>query len=181
MGHSWAHPVLRTTDGDTAFRQARRLAALLREPADEVTFAVDLLTVEGVRRMAEVLPQADDLLAAGVRTATDTALAALLPVHVYERAPAGHGLEERFVAARGHGTACVWWKGRWPDDPDAQEDGSRYDGVQLLFHGGRAQSCEPADRHTVFVTTGVPDLGRARKLAAFIGGEVLDEEGEPGW
>jgi hypothetical protein len=79
--------------------------------------------------------------------------------------------------ALGRGAAAVERHGRWPDEPAAGHYGSPpYDGVQVAFHGDRAQRGRWTEEHTVFVhVTKFGDLPRARKLAAYIGSEVLGE------
>ncbi|MEU0167626.1 hypothetical protein ABZ214_19490 [Streptomyces iakyrus] len=195
MGNSKAYPVLRTDDANTAYTQARRLCALL-EREDEVWLTAELRTAGEVRRMAALLPggtfehtrtRTDPetgrhaVFDLDVTTADDAALEAHLPLDINEDVPPG-SVVARFASALGRGAAVIEWHGRWPDEPAAGHYGSpRYDGVQIAFHGDRAQRGRRTEEHTVFVhVTKYGDLPRARKLAAHIGGEVL---GEPqlGW
>ncbi|MFJ7290321.1 hypothetical protein [Streptomyces collinus] len=195
MGNSTAYPVLRTDDASTAYTQARRLCALL-EQEDEVWLTAELRTAGEVRRMAALLPggtfdhartRRDPVTGRyvefdlDVTTADDAALEAHLPLDLTEEVPAGN-VVARFAKALGDGAAAIEWHGRWPDEPAADHYGSPpYDGVQVVFHGDRAQRGRWTEEHTVFVhVTKFGDLPRARKLAAHIGGEVL---GEPqlGW
>jgi hypothetical protein len=195
MGNSTAYPVLRTDDASTAYAQARRLCALL-EQEDEVWLTAELRTAGEVRRMAAFLagvtfehPETCTDPVTGrcagfdldVTTADDAALEAHLPLDIIEGVPPG-SVVARFASARGRGAAAIEWHGRWPDEPTAGHYGSPpYDGVQIAFHGDRAQRGRWTEEHTVFVhVTKWGDLPRARKLAAYIGGEVL---GEPqlGW
>lgn len=196
MGNSKAYPVLRTTDAATAYAQAKRLVGLLEQIADEVWLMAELHTVADVRRMARALPQGpyDYLNArkdpttgeylsfdADVTTADDATLEAALPLDLSEEFPRGE-LEDLFVAALGTGTASIDWHGRWPEDDEADCHGTpRYDGVQVVFHGNHAQWDTWTEHHTVFVHTDKwGDLPRARKLAAYIGSEVVGEQ-EVGW
>jgi len=196
MGNSRAYPILRTTDATTAYTQARRLVELLEETVDKVWLMAELHTVAEVRRMAEVLPQGpyDYLHArrdqatgdylrfeADVTTADRVTLEEALPLNLSEDFPRGD-VEDRFVAALGAGMAAIEWRGRWPEDEDAECHGTpRYDGVQVVFHGEHAQWDGWAEHHTVFVHTDKwGDLPRARKLAAYLGSEVVGEE-QQGW
>ncbi|MFI2720560.1 hypothetical protein ACH5AI_30195 [Streptomyces collinus] len=195
MGNSKAYPVLRTDDASTAYTQARRLCALL-EQEDEVWLTAELRTAGEVRRMAALLPgvtfehsetRTDPVTGryAGfdldVTTADDAALEAHLPLDIMEEVAPG-SVVTRFATSLGRGAAAIEWHGRWPDEPAADHYGSPpYDGVQVVFHGDKAQRGRWTEEHTVFVhVTKFGDLPRARKLAARIGGEVL---GEPqlGW
>lgn len=194
MGNSKAYPVLRTTDATMAYTQATRLCELMAERDDEVGLGAELQTVADVRHMAEVLPAANfDYLEmrtgpAGehvwfdldVTTTDDATLERHLPLDIMEDVPRGN-VEERFVRALGRGMAAIEWHGVWPHEPEAGHYGStKYDGVQVVFHGEEAQWSEWTEHHTVFVHLGGRDPVRARKLAAHIGSEVL---GEPqlGW
>ncbi|MFJ4844924.1 MULTISPECIES: hypothetical protein [unclassified Streptomyces] len=189
MGNSAAYPVLRTTDATAAFAQASRLRALLAECEDEVGLFAQLRTVADLRRMAAVLPEAAfeytgkrsgpageaALLGIEVTAADDPALERHLPFDLMVDVPGG-GVEERFAAVLGRGTAAISWRGMWPDDPETGRHGSlKYDGVQVVFHGNNPQLGPPwAADHTVHVHVDrLGDLARARKLAAHIGGQVL--------
>jgi hypothetical protein len=196
MGNSRAYPVLRTTDAAAAYTRAKRLCALLEERDDEVGLFAELRTVGDVRRMAAVLPGAR-FDHADVRTdpatgehlsfdldvtvTDDAGLEPHLPLAIMEDVPAG-SVEDRFVEALGEGLAAIDWHGTWPDEPEADQYGSAtYDGVQVVFHGERAQWGGWTEHHTVFVhVTKWGDLPRARQLAAHIGSEVLGEE-QLGW
>ncbi|MFI8372108.1 hypothetical protein [Streptomyces sp. NPDC085466] len=196
MGNSRAYPVFRTTDATVAYRRAERLRALLAECEDEAELYAELRTVEDVRRMVAVLPEAtfdyldmrtgpngeDVWFDLDVTTATAAALEAHLPLDVLTDVPTGT-VEERFVAALGQGIAEVCWPGLWPERPEVDQYASaKYDGVQIVFHGARAQLGPWTEHHTVFVhgSGNRGALTRAQELAARIGGEVL---GEPqlGW
>ncbi|MFF5521650.1 hypothetical protein [Streptomyces coeruleorubidus] len=140
-------------DASTAYTQARRLCALL-EQEDAVWLTAELPTAADVRRMAALLPgvtfghpetctDPETGRCAGfdldVTTADDAALEAHLPLDVIEEVPPG-SLVARFATALGRGAAAVEWHGRWPDEPAAGHYGSPpYDGVQVVFHGDRAQ------------------------------------------
>ncbi|MER5832065.1 hypothetical protein ABT116_14775 [Streptomyces sp. NPDC002130] len=195
MGNSKAYPVLRTDDARLAYTQARRLCALL-EREEEVWLTAELRTAGEVRRMAALLPggtfqhfrtRTDPVTGRyaefdlDVTTADDAALDAHLPLDVSEEVAPGD-VVERFATALGRGAAAIEWHGRWPDEPEAGHCGAPpYDGVQVVFHGDRAQQGRWIAEHTVFVhVTKFGDLPRARRLAAHIGSEVL---GEPqlGW
>ncbi len=145
--------------------------------------------------MAAVLPEADfDYagLRAGptgehlrfdldVTAADDTTLERHLPLHVVADVTPG-SVEELFVRTLGQGVATVEWAGLWPDDP---ESGlcriAKYDGVQVVLHGDHYDWGEWAEHHTVYVHVGeAADLPRVRKLAAYIGSEVLGEP-QTGW
>ncbi|MEV4972111.1 hypothetical protein [Streptomyces scopuliridis] len=195
MGNSRAYPVFRTTDASAAYTQAMRLCALLVECDDEVGLFAELRTVADVRQMAAVLPEAnfdsvgmrtgsvgeDVWFGLDVATADDASWEAHLPLGVTEHVPRG-SVEERFVAALGEGVAAIDWHGLWPDEPEANRYGdAMYDGVQVVFHGERAQLSRWTEHHTVFVhVTNRGDLPRAQKLAAHIGSEVLGEK-QLGW
>ena len=196
MGNSRAYPVLRTTDAAEAYRQARRLCALLEHIDDRIWLFAVMRTPREVREMAGLVPGASfeyeetrrdpatgELLGfdLDVSTLDDTALRTHLPLSFSEDVPRGD-VEERFLAARGEGMAAIEWNGRWPDDSDADVDWpSKYDGIQVLFHGDEAQWGEWTEEHTVFVhVTKHGDPERAQKLAAHIGSEVLGEE-QLGW
>ncbi|CAL9630950.1 hypothetical protein SUDANB120_06097 [Streptomyces sp. enrichment culture] len=195
MGNSVAYPVLRTTDAAEAYTQAKRLCALMAERDDETGLFAELRTVADVRKIAEVLPEAGfeyPELRTGpagehlwfdldVTTADDAALGPHLPLDVMVHVPK-ESVEERFVAALGRGMAAIDWHGSWPDEPQAGHHGSpKYDGVQVVFHGDDAQWGRWAEHHTVFVHTGkFGDLLRARKLAGYIGSDVLGEP-QTGW
>ncbi|MFB8202287.1 hypothetical protein [Kitasatospora purpeofusca] len=195
MGNSRAYPVFRTTDPAEAYARAEWLRALLETCEDEVSLYAELLTAADVRRMAEVLPgvRFDHLDARtgpqgeylrfdlDPRTAEDAVLEPHLPLDVMVDVPTGSA-EDRFAAAVGRGTAAVHWCGRWPADPETGSGGSpQYDGVQVVFHGDRAQWGGWTEHHTVFVhVSKFGDEHRARKLAAAIGGEVLGEA-QLGW
>ncbi|WP_234352972.1 hypothetical protein [Streptomyces sp. NRRL B-1140] len=178
-----------------AYTQARRLCALL-EREDEVWLTAELRTAGEVRRMAALLPRGafervpartdpvtgrQVVFDLDVTTADDAALEAHLPLDIIEEVAPGRVVKD-FAAALGRGAAAIEWHGRWPDDLAAGHFGSPpYDGVQVAFHGDRAQQGRWTEEHTVFVhVTKFGDLPRARKLAAHIGSEVL---GEPqlGW
>ncbi|MFC9157918.1 hypothetical protein ACFTT0_23400 [Streptomyces bauhiniae] len=194
MGNSRAYPVFRTTDKPAAFAQAVRLCTLLARRDDEVYLTADLLTVADVRQMAAALP--GTTVCVKVRTdpsgesvwadldpttAADSELQPHLPLNIGEFYPA-KSADQRFLTALGEGTASVQWSGSWPEDPDADQHGSaKYDGVQVVFHGDRAQADHWTEHHTVFVhVNNWGDLPRAQKLAAHIGGEVLGEA-QLGW
>ncbi|CAL9545577.1 hypothetical protein SUDANB15_04301 [Streptomyces sp. enrichment culture] len=196
MGNSRAYPVLRTTDAAEAYRQAKRLCALLEHIGDEVRLFAEVRTPADARRMAELLPGAafdyvdtrtdpatGDFLFfdLDVTELTDAELRTHLPLEFLEDVGRGD-VEERFLAALGDGTAAVEWNGRWPDDPETDSYGHwNHDGVQVVFHGDEAQYGEWTEDHTVFVhVTKHGDLGRAQKLAAHIGSEVLGEA-QLGW
>ncbi|MGW0139881.1 hypothetical protein [Streptomyces calvus] len=199
MGNSRAYPVFRTTDAAEAYRQAKRLCALL-EHIDEATwlFAV-MRTPSEVRAMAGLVPEGSfeyddfrtdpatgDLLRfdLDVTTLDDAELATHLPLSFTEDVVRGDGtVEERFLAALGEGVAAMEWNGRWPDDPEIDSLGHwNHDGVQIVFHGDEAQYGDTwTEDHTVFVhVTKYGDPERAQKLAAHIGSEVLGEE-QLGW
>jgi hypothetical protein len=196
MGNSRAYPVLRTADATEAYRQAVRLCALLEHVEDEIWLFAETRTPQEARRMAEAVPGARfDYVDTRTDPATgdflffdldvtrldDAALQAHLPLEFWEDVVRGD-VEERFLAALGQGMASIEWNGRWPDDPETDSYGyPKYDGVQVLFHGDRAQYGDWTEAHTVFVhVTKHGDLPRARKLAAHIGGEVLGEA-QLGW
>ncbi|MEU7074259.1 hypothetical protein AB0B30_30245 [Streptomyces narbonensis] len=197
MGNSRAYSVFRTTDAATAFARADQLRTQLAECEAEAGLYAELRTVEDVRRMAAVLPEAQFeyleirtgptgeyvWLDLDVTTADATALEENLPLDVTADVPTGT-VEERFVAALGRSMADICWRGLWPQRPEVDQYASaNYDGVQVVFHGDRAQlSTSWTEHHTVFVH-GARNLGaltRAQELAASIGGDVL---GEPqlGW
>lgn len=197
MGNSRAYPVLRTTDAAEAYRQARRLCALLEHIDDRIWLFAIVRTVREVREMAGLVPEADfsyeeeridpatgerlwfDL---DVTTLDDAELRTHLPLSFREDVERGD-VEERFLAALGDGMAAIDWHGRWPDDPEIDSHGHwNCDGVQIVFHGDEAQyGDEWTEDHTVFVhVTKDGDPERAQKLAAHIGSEVLGEE-QIGW
>ncbi|MER7764164.1 hypothetical protein [Streptomyces sp. NPDC097619] len=114
MGNSTAYAVFRTGDAATAYAKARQLCALLSYPEDFIWVSAELLTVEDVRRMAAVLPEArfghmgirtgpegEDLwFDLDVMTADDRALEPHLPLEIVaEHVPAE--LADRFVAGDG--------------------------------------------------------------------------------
>lgn len=196
MGNSTAYPVFQTTDAAMAYRQGRHLRTLMAECEDKAELYAELPTVEDVQRMAAVLPGARfDYLKMrkgpdgehvwfdlDVATAGAAALEAHLPLDAEAEVPTGT-VEERFVAALGKGIADICWRGLWPARPEVGQYASyNDDGVQIVFHGERAQlSTRWTAHHTVFVhgsRSGA--LARAQELAASIGSEVL---GEPqlGW
>lgn len=195
MGNSRAYPVFQTADASAAYTQAKRLCALLAECDDEVGLFAELRTVADVQQMAAVLPEAnfdyahtrtgpageDVWFALDVTTADNASLEPHLPLNVMEDVPRG-SVEERFVAALGQGVAAIDWHGVWPDEPEADQYGvAQYDGVQVVFHGDKAQLGRWTEHHTVFVhVTNWGDLPRAQKLAAHIGSEVLGEK-QLGW
>ncbi|MFF3288780.1 hypothetical protein [Streptomyces sp. NPDC003023] len=195
MGNSTAYPVLETTDATVAYTQAKRLYALLAKHDDKVGLFAELRTVADLRQMTSILPEANldytemrtgpageyvwfDL---DVTATDDATLEQHLPLDLMEEVPRG-SVEERFVSALGQGMAAIDWHGMWPDEPEADHYGStKYDGVQVVFHGGSAQWDPWTDHHTVFVHMGkFGDLSRAQKLAAHIGSEVLGEP-QAGW
>ncbi|MFE9566316.1 hypothetical protein ACFYM0_35010 [Streptomyces sp. NPDC006487] len=196
MGNSRAYPVFQTTDAPMAYRQAEHLRTLMAECEGKAGLYAELRTVEDVRRMVTVLPEANfdhlDMRAgpAGeglwfdldVTTAGAAALEAHLPLDVTADVPTGT-VEERFVAALGQGIADICWRGLWPEHPETvQYASANHDGVQIVFHGEEAQLNRWTEHHTVFVHGGSNRgaLTRAQELAARIGGKVL---GEPqlGW
>ncbi|WP_435189000.1 hypothetical protein [Streptomyces sp. bgisy126] len=195
MGNSRAYAVFRTTDAAAAYARAERLCGLLEERDDEVGLFAELRTVAELRAMAEILPGArydyvnrrtgpdgeDVWFDLDVDATDDATLEPHLPLDLFEDAPTG-SVEDRFVRVLGRGTAAVDWCGLWPDDPESDRyPSAKYDGVQVVFHGEEAQWDRWSEYHTVFVhVSKFGDLSRARKLAAYIGGEAL---GEPqlGW
>ncbi|WP_203588240.1 hypothetical protein [Actinospica acidiphila] len=196
MGNSRAYPVLRTTDAGEAFRQARRLCALLRNAEDTVWLFAELATVREVRGIAAIAPglpfdystsrtdpATGDYLAfdLDVTALDDAALAEHLPLTFSENVER-ECVEAGILAALGDGVASVEWHGRWPDDSDADVDWpSKYDGIQVVFHGDEAQLGDWTEEHTVFVhVTKWGDLPLAQELAAHIGSEVLGEA-QLGW
>ncbi len=196
MGNSRAYPVLRTTDAAEAFRQARRLCALLRQIEDKVWLFAEPATVREVREIAAIAPglpfdyaenrtdpATGDYLRfeLDVTALDDAALAEHLPLTFSEQVERER-VEARILTALGDGMASVEWHGRWPDDSDADVDWpSKYDGVQVLFHGDEAQWGDWTEEHTVFVhVTKWGDLPLAQELAAHIGSEVLGEA-QLGW
>src|SRR5688500_9949370 len=166
MGNSKAYPVLRTTDAVEAYRQARRLCALLEHVEDKVWLFAEMRTPGDARRMAELVPGAAlDYVDTRTDPATgdflffdldvtklaDAELRTHLPLEFLEDVERGD-VEERFLAALGEGMAAIEWRGCWPDDPDADSDGyPKYDGVQVMFHGDEAQYGDWTEDHTVFV------------------------------
>jgi hypothetical protein len=197
MGNSRAYPVLRTTDAAEAYRQAKRLCALLEHIDDRIWLFAVMRTPREVREMTGLVPGADlnyegaridpatgerlwfDL---DVTTLDDAGLRTHLPLSFSEDVERGD-VEERFLAALGEGMASIRWDGRWPDDPETDSYGhGNYDGIQVVFHGDEAQYDDKwTEEHTVFVhVTKYGDLDRARKLAAHIGSEVLGEV-QLGW
>jgi hypothetical protein len=197
MGNSRAYPVLRTTDAAEAYRQAKRLCALLEQIDDRIWLFAETRTVREVRQMAGLVPGASFTYmrprrdpATGsslffdldVTMLDDAELRTHLPLAFSEDVERGD-VEERFLAALGEGMASVRWDGCWPDDPETDSYGHwAYDGVQVVFHGDEAQYDDKwTEDHTVFVhVTKHGDLERARKLAAHIGSEVLGEA-QLGW
>ncbi|MFI1420964.1 hypothetical protein ACH4VX_23910 [Streptomyces sp. NPDC020731] len=196
MGNSRACPVLRTTDAAEAYRQAKRLCALLEHINDRIRLFAEMRTPREVRRMTVLVP-ADDFdyvdtrkdpvtgeslfFGLDVTTLDDAELRTHLPLSFSEDVERGD-VEERFLAALGDGMASIEWNGRWPDDPETDSYGHwNYDGVQVMLHGDTAQYDKWTEEHTVFVhVTKSGDLDRARKLAAHIGSEVLGEA-QLGW
>ncbi|MFI1979808.1 hypothetical protein [Streptomyces wedmorensis] len=196
MGNSRAYPVFQTTDAAAAYARAEHLRSLMAECESRADLYAELRTVDDVRRMLPILPggifdYADmrigptgealsfDLDVAG---ADDASLEAHLPLDVMAEVPTGT-VEERFVAALGHGLADVCWRGLWPARPETgQYASANDDGVQIVFHADEAQIGRWTEHHTVFVHGGSHPGGltRAQELAARIGSEVL---GEPqlGW
>lgn len=193
MGNSKAYPVLRTTDAAEAYRQARRLCALLEHIDDRIWLFAEMRTVSEVREMAGLVPGADfnyegrridpatgealrfDL---DVATLDDAELRTHLPLSFSEDVEPGDAgeLAERFRAALGEGMASIRWDGRWPDDPETDSYGHwGYDGVQIVFHSDEAQYDDKwTEDHTVFVHVSKhDDPDRARTLAAYIGSRVL--------
>ncbi|MGF0175900.1 hypothetical protein ACQF36_37140 [Streptomyces sp. Marseille-Q5077] len=147
-----------------AYTQSKRLCALLAEREDDVWLFAELLTVADVRHMAQILPEAEFDYAdvrtgpmgeriwfeLDVTTMDDAALQPHLPLAILEEVPA-RNVEERFVAAVRQGMAAIEWHGLWPDDAEADQYGAaKYDGVQLVFHGDRAQLAGWTERHTVW-------------------------------
>ncbi|MEW1682083.1 hypothetical protein [Streptomyces sp. NPDC093594] len=196
MGNSRAYPVLRTTDAAEAFRQARRLCALLGNVEDKVWLFAELATVPEVRDIAALAPglpfdysenrtdpATGDYLRfdLDVTALEDAALAEHLPLTFSEDVQRER-VEAGILAALGEGMASIEWHGRWPDDSDADVDWpSKYDGVQVMFHGEEAQLGDWTEEHTVFVhVTKWGDLPLAQELAAHIGSEVLGEA-QLGW
>lgn len=196
MGNSKAYPVLRTTDAAEAYRQARRLCALLKNVEDKVWLFAEPATVREVRAIAAIAPglpfdysgtrtdpATGDYLRfdLDVTALDDAALAEHLPLTFSEDVERER-VEAGILAALGDGMASVEWHGRWPDDSDADVDWpSKYDGIQVLFHGDEAQWGEWTEEHTVFVhVTKWGDLPLAQDLAAHIGSEVLGEA-QLGW
>ncbi|GAA2267744.1 hypothetical protein GCM10010415_36310 [Streptomyces atrovirens] len=196
MGNSRAYPVLRTTDVGEAYRQAKRLRALLELVEDTVWLFAELPTVRDVRQIAALAPglpfdYADTRTdpATGDYVWFDLDVTALDDAELEEHLPLSFSedvgrerVEDGILAALGEGMTSIEWHGCWPDDPDADSDGyPKYDGVQVLFHGDEAQYGDWTEEHTVFVhVTKFGDLPRARKLAAHIGSEVLGEA-QLGW
>ncbi|MFF9017261.1 hypothetical protein ACF09C_30390 [Streptomyces sp. NPDC014870] len=86
------------------------------------------------------------------------------------------------MAVLGEGMAAIAWHGVWPDERESEQyPSAKYDGVQVVFHGGDAQWGDWTAHHTVFVHVDkFGDLARAQKLAACIGGQVLGEA-QVGW
>ncbi|MFF2780585.1 hypothetical protein ACFVU3_37515 [Streptomyces sp. NPDC058052] len=188
MGDSTAYAVFRTGDAVTAYAKAKQLCALLSYPEDRIWLFTELLTVEDVRRMATVLPEArfeytgmrtgpegEDLwFDLDVTTADDHVLEPHLPLEIQVE-PFPAEVADPFVAALGRGMAAIEWHGSWPDEPEAGRYGNpKHDGVQVIFHGDNPGLDSPARDHTVFVHLGRADyLPRARDLATHIGGQVL--------
>ncbi|GHH89649.1 hypothetical protein [Streptomyces capillispiralis] len=197
MGNSRAYPVFRTTDAAEAYRQAKRLCALLEHVNDRVWLFSEMRTPGEARRMALIVPgecfdyedtRTDPVTGdflffeSDVSALDDAELGTHLPLSFSEDVERGEDVEERFLAALGEGTAAIEWNGRWPDDPEIDSHGHwNHDGVQIVFHGDDAQYGKWAEDHTVFVhVTKYGDLERAQKLAAHIGSEVLGEA-QLGW
>ena len=85
------------------------------------------------------------------------------------------------MAALGDGQADFCWQGRWLDEPEHESYGSWRGGVQVVFHGDRAQLQDWIEHHTVFVHVDKwGDPGRGARLAAVIRGEVLGDA-QLGW
>ncbi|MFG3349071.1 hypothetical protein ACGF1Z_28935 [Streptomyces sp. NPDC048018] len=184
---TWA--VHRTTDAGEALAAAGRLCALFAELRPEVSLGAELRTVGDVRRMAEVLPEGlyDHLeprtdpetgewrcFDADPAATSDEDLAGELPLDVTAEAASGT-VETRFVAALGEGQAWIDWQGVWPD-PGEREPAGWWsdDGVQVVFHGERAERSAWTARHTVLVHVSTRgDVSRASRLAARLG-EALD-------
>ncbi|MFF8379906.1 hypothetical protein ACF07V_27685 [Streptomyces sp. NPDC015661] len=196
MGNSRAYAVFTTTDADEAYARAWRLVGLLERVDAEVYVDVEVRTVEEARRVARLLPGADVdrveierdpetgeyvYCTLDLDTAGDDEIRAELPLFLSAEVPAPT-VGPELVRAVGDGITDVWWRGRWPDDPDADQRGfDKYDGVQLVLHGDRAQIDDWTPHHTVFVHVDKwGDLPRARKLAALVGGEVLGDV-QIGW
>ncbi|WP_086827482.1 hypothetical protein [Streptomyces sp. NRRL B-24572] len=189
MGHSRAHAVFTTIDADEAYARAWRLVGLLERVDEEVYVDAEVRTVEEARRVGRLLPGAAVDHVGAVQdpatgeylfceldlgTAGDAEVRAELPLFLSAEVPAAT-VGPDFVRALGEGVADIWWRGRWPDDPETDRLGSdTYDGVQLVLHGDRAQIDGWTPHHTVFVHVDRPgDLPRARKLAARIDGELI--------
>ncbi|MER7735215.1 hypothetical protein ABTX80_30400 [Streptomyces erythrochromogenes] len=191
MGNSVAYPVLRTADPAEAYEKARHLRGLLATRYAQVYVGAELRTVEDLRRMVRLIPDAfydhagmrEDPATgepldfdADVRTATDAELAPELPLD-FVRTKLPDGVDgEGFVRAVGAGPASLEWEGCWPDEPELGSFGSpKYDAVQLVLN---SDTCD-WDRqvtgvHTLYVhVTKWGDPGRAERLAAAIGGAVL--------
>ncbi|MEV5336504.1 hypothetical protein [Streptomyces werraensis] len=194
MGNSRAYPVLRTTDAGEAYRQARRLCALLGHVADKVWLFAEPATVREVRGIAAIAPglpfdyaQGRTDPATGDRLRFDLDVTALDDASLTEHLPLTFSeevererVEAGILAALGDGMASLEWHGRRPDDSDADRP-SKYDGIQVVFHGDEAQGGDWTEEHTVFVhVTKWGDLPLAQELAAHIGSEVLGEA-QLGW
>ncbi|MGW0121148.1 hypothetical protein [Streptomyces sp. NPDC003327] len=200
MGNSRAYAVHRTTDALDAYERARKLVALLEYVDDTVYIDAGVRTVEQARRVKELFPGPTMVDHEEARydpetgtylfceldldTATDDEIRAELPLALSGDVPSAvaEAIAEAVVRAADQGQGTVEWHGRWPDDAESDSRGSaKYDGVQLLLHGDRAQIGDWTPHHTVFVHVDKwGDLPRAAKLAAHIGGEVLDGP-ELGW
>jgi len=195
MGSSRAWGVYRGSDAAEVHAWAKRLCELLEERDPEVGLVAELRTVAEVRRMAELLPGAEfDQWVPGaggwayverefLDVLSDEELAAELPMSVMADVPAHGTVVETFVAALGAGQqAWVEWHGRWPDEPEHGSSGfAQYDGVQVVFHGDEARPGDRTAHHTVFVHLGKwAEPGRAARLAAAVGGEVVGGE-QIGW
>ncbi|CAL9458624.1 hypothetical protein [Streptomyces sp. enrichment culture] len=194
MGNSRAYPVLRTTDAGEAYRQARRLCALLRNVEDKVWLFAEPATVREVRDIAAIAPglpfdyarsrtdpATGDYLRfdLDVTALDDASLTEHLPL-TFSEYVGRERVEAGILAALGDGMVSVEWHGRWPDDSDADWP-SKYDGIQVVFHGDEAQTGDWTEEHTVFVhVTKWGDLPLAQELAAHIGSEVLGEA-KLGW
>ncbi|MGW6564919.1 hypothetical protein [Streptomyces sp. NPDC054975] len=175
MSNDVAYPVFRTPDLALALSTARRLMEFGRCTYSRVSVAVELCSVDEVRRLGKELPEGwfrgreeyhefdgvpweeQPALVVGVQgpgLPTDpAAYEGRLPVECELLDLSVGSIEDAFTAAIGSNRGEINWDSLcWPDAPEVGFHGeSKHAEVTLLFNTRTRDLDEPADDHTVLV------------------------------
>ncbi|WP_328401072.1 hypothetical protein OHS70_26050 [Streptomyces sp. NBC_00390] len=180
MSNSYAQPILRTGDLTEALRVVRLLLELAETSSVEVDLEAVARTPQELKRLAEVVPEADWWAYGPGRSGSSReggTAADCLPVFLSDWCRPIH-MAEVFLAAAGTASAMVRWDfNGWPAAPEVnlERGGTRGAYVTLATHAHDLYLYEPADVHTVFVHVKQYEAERAPWLAAQVGLRVIGE------